>query len=107
MISDERMEKALKYLATTDEEAAEAKTQVSRAEYLAKRVRARQFLLAEGNIEVRKATAETSQEASSADEELANAILAYEKIRARRTTEELVIEVWRSLGANRRAGNVT
>lgn len=107
MVSDERMEKALKYLATTDEEAAEAKTQVSRAEYLAKRVRAREFLLAEGNVEHRKALAETSPGAVVADESLANAILAYEKLRAKRTTEELVIEVWRSVGANRRAGNIT
>lgn len=106
MVTDERMEKALKYLATTDEESAELKTQVARCEYLGKRIRARQFLMAEGSVEAKKATAETSQEALLADEDLSRAILAYEKIRAKRTTEELVIEVWRTASANRRQGNV-
>lgn len=107
MISDERMEKALKYLATTDERTAEAKAEVSRCEYLAKRVRARHFLTAEGSsVEAKKAIAETTNDATSADEMLVSAILVYEKLKSKRTTEELIIEVWRSIQANRRAGNV-
>lgn len=107
MISDERMEKALKYLAMTDEEAAEAKAQVARCEFLAKRVRARQFLMASGpSVEAKKAVAETAPEVEDADGTLVEAILTFEKLRAKRTTEELIVEVWRSCGANRRAGNV-
>lgn len=107
MISDERMEKALKYLAQTDESTAEAKAEVARCEFLAKRVRARQFLLAEGSsVEARKAIAETSPEVEEVDSKLVEAILAYEKPRTKRTTEELVVETWRSINANRRQGNV-
>lgn len=106
MVTDKKMEDALEFLSSTDCLSAEAKTDVARKEFLAKRVRARQFLLAEGNIEARKATAETSQEASEADEAWATAILAYEKLRARRTTAELLVEVWRTTSANRRQGQI-
>jgi len=105
-ISDERMERALRYLAETDELVAEAKTQVARCEYLSKQVRARVFLTATGDtVRERECMAETSQEVSEVDGELAKAILAYEKLRAKRTTEELVTECWRSINANRRQGH--
>lgn len=107
MISEERMEKALKFLASTDEETAEAKTQVARCEFLAKRVRARKFLESEGSsVEARKAVAETSPEVEEADENLVMAILAFEKLRSKRMTEELIVETWRTCEASRRMGNV-
>lgn len=107
MVKDERCEKALRFLASTDEQAAVSKADVARAEYAAKLARARVFLLSEGgSVEARKAAAEQSADVQHAENKVADAIEAYEKLRARRTTEELVIEVWRSCGANRRAGNV-
>jgi len=106
-ISDERMERALRYLAETDELVAEAKTQVVRLEFLAKRVRARVFLTAPGDtVREREAYTETTEDVKDVDETQVQAILAYEKLRAKRTTEELVIEAWRSLNASRRVGHV-
>ena len=106
MISDTRLEQAMHYLATTDAESAELKGNVARAEYICKSARARAFLMADEcrkNVESRKADAETSQLVKEAEESYAEAVVAFEKVRAKRTTETLIVEVWRSLQANRRA----
>lgn len=104
MISDTRLEQAMHYLATTDAESAELKGNVARAEYVCKSARARALLCSEEKtVESRKADAETSQLVKEAEDEYAKALVASEKIRAKRTTEALVVEVWRSLQANRRA----
>lgn len=107
MISEERLSKALTYMAQTDEQAAELKGGVARAEYLCKLARARAFILAEGSVDLRKALAEKTETVMEAEETLADAIVAFEKIKAKRATEELIVEVWRSVNANRRQGNVT
>jgi hypothetical protein len=106
VISEERLSKALTYLAETDELAAELKANVSRQEFLAKRIRAKQFLLNEGSVELRKAKAETSNEVGDSDTLMVDAIVAYEKVRARRETQSLIVDVWRTLQANRRVGNI-
>jgi len=106
MISGDRLEKALTYLATTDVTAAQLKVEVSRKEYIAKKVRARMFLQASGNNEERKAQAETSAEVEAAESERFAAEAEFEKLKAKRLTEELVIEVWRSLEASRRQGSI-
>jgi|ERR1700752_4368517 len=106
MISDERCAKALHYLATTDEDAAELKTQVARMEYLVDLARKKEFLIADGNIEVRKALAESSENVKQAHENYLTALLSFEKIRSKRVTEELITQVWRSVNANRRQGGV-
>lgn len=106
MISEDRLQKALTYLSTTDEESAELKANVARAEYVCKLSRARSFILAEGSVDLRKALAEKSENVMSAEELLADAIVAFEKVKAKRTTEGLIVEVWRSVNANRRVGNV-
>ena len=106
VISDEKLSDALEYLSRTDEESAELKAAVSRAEFLAKRIRAKQFLLNEGSVELRKAKAETSNEVGDADTVLSDAIVAFEKIRAVRETKSLIVDVWRTLQANRRVGNI-
>lgn len=104
MISDKRLEQAMVYLAETDEKAAELKGNVARMEYVCKSARARALLLSdEKTVESRKADAETSSLVKEAEEGYANALVAFEKIRAKRGTEELVVEVWRSIQANRRA----
>lgn len=104
MISDKRLEEAMRYLATTDEDYAEAKANVARTEYRCKSVRAQAFLVSEEKtVDARKADAERSKMVSDADEANVQAILVSEKLRAKRTTEALVVEVWRSLQANRRA----
>ena len=106
MIADERCGKALHYLASTDEDAAELKTEVARKEYLVELARKREFLSAEGSVEARKALAEVSDSVKQAQDNYLTALLSFEKIRAKRVTEALIVETWRSVNANRRAGNV-
>ena len=106
MISETRMEQALKFLAETDEEYAEKKTNVERQAWCRDQAEARVFQLAEGNIPDRKATAELSSDVSEATERWLKAMLESKKLEAKRATQVLVIETWRSLNANRRQGNV-
>lgn len=106
MISDDRCTKALQYLAETDVRSAELKADVARKEYAVDLARKRVFLVADGNNEERKATAETSQDVQTAHDKWVEAMLDYERVKAKRATESFVIEVWRSVNANRRIGNV-
>lgn len=106
MISEEQCENALKYLASTDETGAILKGNVARSEYLAKLARAKVFLLSEGSVEARKATAEVSTEVQKAEDDYCTAVVEFEKVRAKRATRELIVETWRSVNANRRHGNV-
>jgi L-lactate utilization protein LutB len=106
VIQEDRCARALAYLAETDEKAAELKAQVARKEYGAKLARSKVFLVSEGSVEARKAMAETSQDVQQAEGELADSILEFEKVKAKRATEELIVDVWRSVSANRRQGNV-
>ena len=104
MISDERMEKSLRFLAETDEQAAELKVMVSRKEYVVDYCRRTEFLKETGNIEERKAKAETTNRVTIASDSYLTAMLDWEKLKAKRATEELIVEVWRTLSANRRQG---
>ena len=106
MITDERMETALRYLVDTDNLSGDLKAEVARKEYAAKLARARIFLMSEGSVEARKAQAEVSADVQAAEEELAKAIVADTRTQARRKTEVLVIDTWRSQNANRRVGNL-
>jgi hypothetical protein len=102
MINEDRLEKALTYLATTDADCASLKANVARTEYLAKRHEALVFQIADGPIDARKAEAKASGEVASKWEEHFKAIEAYEAVRAKRETEVIVVETWRSMNANRR-----
>jgi hypothetical protein len=106
MISDERCGKALTYLANTDEDAAELKVVVARKEYLLELARKSVYLNSEGTVENRKAKAELSNEVGFAMDEYLEAMLSHEKVKAKRLTEALIVETWRSVNANRRVGNV-
>jgi hypothetical protein len=106
VIQDDRLEKALRYLATTDERCAELKGNVERQDYICKLVRAKEFVSTTGPVEQRKALTEQSETVQRAEEVRVNAVIAFEKIRAKRQTEALIVEVWRTEQANRRVGNV-
>jgi hypothetical protein len=101
-ITLERCENAMFFLAESDDSFALAKTDVLRAEILAKRVRAKVFVLKEGSIEARKAFAENEAEVVAADDELLRATLEYESLRAKRQRAELLIDVFRTVEASRR-----
>jgi hypothetical protein len=107
MISDSQLTQAIEFLAETDEPSAELKAQVARKEFLAKRIRAKMFLMNdEGSIESRKARAEISNEVLDAETELHDAIVEFEKVRAKRATQALIVEVWRTISANKRQGQI-
>lgn len=105
-ISDDRLESALAYLASTDKEVADLKANVARSDYLAKVRESFAFKAADGNNEERKHEARTADDVQAAWEKHFVAIADHEKLRAKRETEILVIETWRSLNANRRQGAI-
>ena len=104
MISDDRRDKAIRYLAETDSELAELEGETMRREYMLDLVKDRAFLTEDGNNEVRKAKANTAAESSRAHEEWVQAVVAFKRIKAKRETERVVWETWRSENSNRRQG---
>ena len=102
MITQEKMEAAMEYLAETDEEFALAKAELLRSEILAKRVRARLFVSGEGSVEMRKAVAEGHVDVIATDDALIKATLQLEALKARRSRAEIVVDVFRTLEASRR-----
>lgn len=104
MISEDRMQKALTYLAETDEECADLRTEMARSELKAKRTRAAVLKLSEGTSVQREALADTSPETEAAWEEHFKAYRAFHAMNNKRATEAVVIDTWRSLNANRRQG---
>lgn len=101
-IDEERIGKAMRYLAETDLPYAEAKAALESAEILRKRVRARVFLTEDGTVAERQAEAETHHDTEAADDQYVQAIKAFEELKARRQRAELLVDVWRSLEATRR-----
>jgi hypothetical protein len=106
MISNDRLQKALEYLATTDEPCAKAKAYLTGLDETTKTVKATEFLKASGTNGERDATAFASANYREHIEKLEEATYSYELVRNKRLTEALIIEVWRSINANRRNGNL-
>ena len=106
IVDEKRLEGAINFLAETDGTYAEQKAAMENAEILRKRVRAKVFLTATGNNEERKSKAETNMECCNADDAYIAALQAFETTKARRQRAELVVDVWRTISANLRRGNV-
>lgn len=104
MISDDRRDKAIRYLAETDSELAELEGESMRREYMLDLVKDRGFLVADGNNAERLAKANTSADTSRAHEEWIQALVAFKHMKAKRETERVVWETWRSENSNRRHG---
>jgi hypothetical protein len=104
LITDERAEQAMEYLRDTVGQIGDAKAALERSEILRKRIRRREFLIAEGTVAVREAQAECRAEVEEADDRYVAAIAAYESLRARREIEAIALDVWRTESANRRRG---
>ena len=105
-VTDERAEKALRYLAETDEPAAEAKAEMERAEFAAKAVKDALFKRLDGSVADRQAEAGSSDEYAAAMDRYFRCVQMWEGVRNKRQTEALVCEIWRSVQANQRRGNV-
>lgn len=106
MISDERAHKALVFLAETDEPCASAKAEMERAEFKAKATKQTVFLHEDGTVAERTAKAETSAEVANAMQVYFAAVAAYSHIANKRDTERVVLDAWRTIQSNRRAGHV-
>lgn len=104
LINETRVEKALHYLSNTDFACAEAKVNAERFKYVGKRKRAHAILAEDGTGPVKAARAEIDEDVIEADDSYFNCLEAYEQMSAKRRTEQLVIEVWRTEQANLRKG---
>lgn len=103
MISREQVSEAVRFIGESDNEYAEAKTEVERATWLCKHTRALVYEVVDGkNVEDRKQAVERSEQVRNAEDRRINAVLAFEKIKAVRETKQLIVEVWRSVEATRR-----
>jgi hypothetical protein len=105
MISEERAEKALRYLVDTDEPCALAKAEMERAEYGWKATREAVFTHAEGTVAERQAIAATHHATKEAHERYCAAVALYSKMANKRDTEKIVLDMFRTLSANRRMGS--
>jgi actin-related protein len=106
MIDEARLAKALTYLATTDEELAELMDAMDRAEAKAEAIKDTVFLHEEGSVADRSAKARTAQVYQDAMDEYFKARREYTGKQNKRKTETIIVDVWRSLNAARRQGNV-
>ena len=105
-LDQSRMERALEYLSSTDEPAAELRANVERAEYKAKAIRDKVFLLEVGSVAERNANAGVHMTYVAAINDYFIALQESDAMRNKRTTEAIVIDCWRSINANRKQGSV-
>lgn len=106
LVTDEMVEEALRYLASSSDYIAAARAMRLRAEFKRKRVRAK--LIMESNQPsaiAREAWAEAHDLYGKACEEEVKAVEADEHARAERNKAETIIETYRTEEATRRAGS--
>ena len=98
MISDERAEKALKYLVETDESCALAQSHWEALHQLRHQ--------AEGYSVKEKSQNTADGTFSAFIDKVQEARNNYLRMKNKRNTEALVIEAWRTVNANKRRGNI-
>ena len=108
MISEQRLEKALSFLAETDETNAEANANVKYLDRLLKRKKA---LHITGNTEDKSISAKeqayyASGTYKTAVEEIFNAEVKASTLENKRDKEGLIIDLFRTLEASRRKNNI-
>ena len=106
LITEDRLEKALRYLAETDDAIAEERGEMLRSEHMAEVAEALAYKSLEGSIEDRKRAAKTEKSVLEAWAVHFRAVVAYEKLRARRQREVLITELYRTMESSRRAGHM-
>jgi hypothetical protein len=106
MIDEKRLGKALTYLAETDAQVAEFQTLAERLEYRAKAIRDARFLLEEGSVAERTAKAGSHPDYDIAMGGYFAALQEYLAMKNKRSTESIVVDVWRSLNSSRNKGNL-
>lgn len=104
MIDEAQAEKALNYLANTDETCAKAKGSVKALEYRLKVAKAIEFLTANGTMAEKEAQALASLPYRDLIDQYETAVIEFETIAAKRERAVLTIDVWRTESSNRRKG---
>lgn len=104
MIEESQAEKALNYLASTDESCARAKGSVKALEYRLKVAKAIEFLTANGTVADKEAQALSSLPYRELIDQYESAVIEFETIAAKRERAVLTIDVWRTESSNRRKG---
>jgi len=102
MISEERLEKAIMYLAHTDEDAAKAKALCKKLEKIERIIRGEAFLRAAGTVAEREAKAVTSEQYKEHVAYAENCWVDSELLDNKRHTEEVIVDIWRTMSANLR-----
>ena len=102
MITEERLEKAMIYLAHTDEEAAKAKALCKKLEKIERIIRGEAFLRANGTVAEREAKAVTSEQYKEHVAYAENCWVDAELLDNKRHTEEVIVDIWRTMSANLR-----
>jgi hypothetical protein len=106
LITDDMLESALHYLATSSDQIASARANRVRAEFNRKRLRAKLILQSpEKSQGLREAWAESSDAYQTACELEADWVEKDEFHRSERNKAEVIVETWRSENANNRAGS--
>ena len=108
MITEKRLENALKYLADTDEENAKANAQVKYLDRLLKRKKALHITgnTSDKSISAKEQTYYASDTYKDAIQELFNAEVAASTLENKRDKAGLVIDQFRTLEASRRKNNI-
>jgi len=105
LITDDMLEAAIQYLATSSETIAASRANRLRAEHKRKRVRASLILQAnERSATLREAWAEAHELYAEACDNEAKAVEHDEFHRNERNKADVIIEAWRTENANHRAG---
>ena len=105
MIDYGRVEQALTRLAQTDQPAADLKADVERSKLKAKAIHSACMVRVKGTVAEREAAADNAPEYKDAMDEYFKAIELFEGIRNERSRQQLVIDVWRSIPQEVRAGD--
>ena len=108
MITEKRLEEALKYLADTDEDSAKANAQVKYLDRLLKRIKALHITSnkEDKSISAKEQTYYASNSYKKAIDELFDAEVKASTIDNKRDKEGLIIDLFRTLEASRRKNNI-
>ena len=105
-LNDSRVEKALIFLSSTDEDHAILAGEVKRLEEWIKQSKAHAFLLSQGTVAEREAQALDSPSFNKAVEDWTNTFKEFKTLDNKRQHEIRITEIWQTLSANRRKGSL-
>jgi uncharacterized protein (UPF0335 family) len=106
MFADQRIERAVEFIASEAGRIGDLIGHCKGLEYQAKVIKGQAYLDATGTIQARDAQAVTTPEYKAIIEEIENAWAEKETLQAQFKAAELMVEVWRSQQATNRRGNI-